>query len=322
MIFSLRRSTIVQGEVKMFLRKIISLFFFTVFCILPVLAQEEDKASAKKSRKTDIRYNEVVSPVSLYKPIYLILGNKNDQMKMQFSAKYNLFHPFKFGLYLSYSQLVFWHVYKDSMPVWEIAFNPEVFWRFQSGDNIFGDLKIPFIDYFQIGFWEHKSNGRDGEDSRGYDRSYLQLQMSFGKKLNSGFNFKYFLIHDINEILPENVPTEKNGKNDDIQDYISSYETKLFFRIKGKEGKVNKEEIYFSFGPGGGAHAFNFKKGWLEAGFKSRAILTRVRGYLQVWRGYAESLRYYDYRPGNYPEQDPADSIIKNTAIRVGIILE
>jgi len=224
------------------------------------------------------------SAVSFYKPSYFIFGNMDDQAKVQLSFKYEILK--ESGIFFGYTQTMFWMIYEISAPFSEINFNPEFFWNYGN--------KINFI---QLGFYEHKSNGKDGPASRGYDSSYLQAQFSYGDNLNGGIDFKGFYIWS------------KADENKDITDYLGYYEAKIFLRFikSGFLSKTDREELYIRGGTGGGNYGFDFKKGWVEAGLKFRVLFRSVQPHLfiQGFYGYGESLIEYNY---------------KDHAVRAGII--
>lgn len=225
------------------------------------------------------------SPISAYNPSYFIIGP--DLAKIQISFKYDIFYPWNLGLFIGYSQKMFWEIYKLSDPFSDIDFNPELFFKFESKNNFLNNADLGFIDYFQLGLFEHKSNGEDGTNSRGYDRSYVQIQVSWGDFLNIGANIKYFYIY------PSQI-----ADNPSIQNYIGSFEWKVFLKLKGKPEKVDYEELYAAFGTGGGMNGFDFSKGWQEYGFMVRTLFSRIRPYIQVWHGYGESLLDYNRDAG------------------------
>ncbi|MGE0633108.1 MAG: phospholipase A [Pseudobdellovibrionaceae bacterium] len=98
-----------------------------------------------------------------YKPNYFISGDPDT--KIQFSFKYQLLR--NYGLFFGYRQLIFWELFERSRPIVEVNYNPEFFWRLPLEDSV--------VQYFQIGFWGHDSNGLEGPVSRSYDKHYLQL---------------------------------------------------------------------------------------------------------------------------------------------------
>jgi len=120
----------------------------------------------------------------IYKNNYIITGTTighepseyNSDAKFQISVSQRLTNsvlPFRTYLMLTYTQLAFWNIYQESFPFGDINFNPTVgFGRALAYKNRFlGTLMFQF---------EHESNGKDGEDSRSWNK------LSFGAmfKLN------------------------------------------------------------------------------------------------------------------------------------------
>ncbi|HRT03514.1 MAG TPA: phospholipase A [Candidatus Diapherotrites archaeon] len=225
--------------------------------------------------------SEYEDPVSLYKDNYLIIGDKDDQTKFQISLKYNLIYPSKLGFFAGYTQKSFWKTYDNSSPFYETNYEPEIFYQFISGNNIFGNIQIPLIDYIQISPAHHLSNGRDREASRGMNTYYSEIQFSYGDIYNIGFNIKYFNYYNL------------SSKNKDYNDYRKNYESKIFFKIKSKNVKyLDKEEIScrFSGNP--------IDKGFFEVTGKVRIITTyfQPKIYIQYWQGYGEFLIDYNVK--------------------------
>jgi len=90
---------------------------------------------------------EYEDPILLYKDNYFIFGDNDDQVKFQISLQYNLIYPSKLGFFAGYTQKSFWKMYNKSAPFYETNYEPEIFYRFTSGNNVFGNIIIPFIDY-------------------------------------------------------------------------------------------------------------------------------------------------------------------------------
>lgn len=114
----------------------------------------------------------------VYKDNYIVIGSdlfrnpdrENSDAKFQISVRQRLTNsvlPFRTYLFLSYTQLAFWDVFKESFPFRDINFNPTIgvgkplVYR----DRYLGDFA------FQL---EHESNGRDGDDSRSWNKVSLQ----------------------------------------------------------------------------------------------------------------------------------------------------
>lgn len=100
-------------------------------------------------------------------------GENNSDAKFQISIMQRMTNsvlPFKTYLFLTYSQLAFWDIYKDSFPFSDINFNPTIgIGRVLNHKNRFLGTMM-----FQI---EHESNGKDDVLSRSWNK------ISFGSVL-------------------------------------------------------------------------------------------------------------------------------------------
>lgn len=101
---------------------------------------------------------------SPYKPTFFVVGKKEG--KGQFSLKARPTEAFP--LYAAYTQLMMWDIFKASAPMRDLNFNPELFYRHEIGD----EKELRWIDF---GIFEHESNGKNGGDSRSWNRSYLRF---------------------------------------------------------------------------------------------------------------------------------------------------
>jgi len=229
--------------------------------------------------------------VTLYHPNYFIAGGRDDQAKFQISVKYNLIYPERIGLFAAYTQRAWWYIYDSSKPFHEFNHEPEFFYRLESGNNIFG-LDMGVIDYIQLSPIFHRSNGKDGEYSRGMNLWYGEIQISGGNPIAFGLRAKGFGYYS------------KSSRNEDIDKYIGHYEGEVFVQVKSSMKYLNRERIYCRFGSGN-----DFEKGWMEAGLRVRILTDRIQPYVfaQVWHGYGEQMVDYD---------------IKETRVRAGISYE
>ncbi|MDE5662516.1 MAG: phospholipase A [Muribaculaceae bacterium] len=113
----------------------------------------------------------------LYKDNYFTVGSAvgqkpsalNSDVKFQISLSIRLSNatlPWNTYLYLFYTQLTFWNVFQDSMPMRDMNFNPGIGWTkpFFSKDRYIGKMTL---------IVEHESNGRDGDESRSWNRVAL-----------------------------------------------------------------------------------------------------------------------------------------------------
>lgn len=234
---------------------------------------------------------EYESPLSEYKQNYFITGDQEDQVKFQFSMKFNLLWPFESGIYFGYTQLSYWRLYDLSEPFVDNNYQPEVFYQFDSGDNLFYDISLPFIDYIKIAPYYHRSNGREeGDYNRGEDKYYGEIQASYGDVYNFGARVKVFDYYNLSE------------ENSDINKYHKNYEAGVFFKLRSKEVEhLDKEEIFVSWG----GNPIN--NGWIQVELSTRIITTYIQPklYLQIYSGYDEFMLNYNKR---------------TEAIRIGLI--
>lgn len=117
----------------------------------------------------------------IYKDNYFVVGTDlfrkptkhNSDAKFQISVRQRLTNstlPFKTYFYLTYTQKAFWDVFQDSFPFRDLNFNPTLgLGRALVRDNrLLGTIMLQF---------EHESNGKDGADSRSWNK------VSFGTNL-------------------------------------------------------------------------------------------------------------------------------------------
>jgi phospholipase A1 len=241
---------------------------------------------------------------SSYKPIYFVMGwgnldetsrlQSNDLVLVNFSMKYDPFYKIKLGLYLGYTQTMFWGLFEDSGPFKEINFKPELFLRFESGYNFLGDAVVPGLDFLQLG-WEHRSNGQAGAISRGWDRAYAQLQLGFGEAVHLGAGVKWFEFIDLDlDGVDDGVANNKFLSlvdNPDVRDYTSNFEFNVTVNL---DIPVFPLKAVLSAGPGGGPYGFNFLRGWQQLDVYFLKLAGNLRPYLQVWNGYGQSIENYN----------------------------
>lgn len=244
----------------MFNLKKIFIFFSLIFCL-----------------------NAAENKFGAYQPTYLLFGNKTDQIKTQFSFKYQF--TTMFPLYIGYTQLMLWNAYNtdDSSPIRETNYNPEIFYR--------KDINFLFIKYIQLIPFEHKSNGQPVNDKdRTLDSSGFKLGYEFKTSyLNIEIDTKYYYLYNL------------GSKNDDIRHYMGSQEYRIALYPKFLKNQVTDcEEISVRFILGQQLYRNAF-----EYSFKIRIPFDIFSPYIyfQIWDGYGESLvdynvRYTAYRGG------------------------
>ena len=226
------------------------------------------------------RATELQSPMSLYHDNFFLFGDEANQTKFQVSAKYNLLWPFDSGIYVAYSQLTHWYVYGDRDTM-HSAYQPEVLYRFTSGDNPFNNFKIPFVDYIQAAPEYHCSTGVEGVDHRAVNEYYGQIQMSVGEIYNFGFNARMFGYYTICD------------KNKDINEYQKNYQADIFFKLQsGNVLGLDKEELHCTFS------GDPLNKGFIEVKFIVRLFTTYIQPhlFLDYYRGYLQDMVTYNQK--------------------------
>ena len=111
---------------------------------------------------------------TLFKDNYFTVGTtighkptaENSDVKFQVSIAQRLTKstlPFNTYLFLMYTQKCFWNVFQESLPMYDLNFNPGI-----------GLSKLLIVKNRVIGkatlLVEHESNGRDGDASRSWNR--------------------------------------------------------------------------------------------------------------------------------------------------------
>ncbi|MFA9459819.1 phospholipase A [Thiohalorhabdus sp. Cl-TMA] len=219
---------------------------------------------------------DVLVPLSRHKPIYAVYGEPTP--KAQISFKFEIY-PYT-ELFFAYTETAFWLLREESVPFYDIKFEPELFYRH--------DLPTWWLDFVRLGLFSHSSNGEDGADSRSYDEGYLELVTELDP---GGVNFhwsnKFFTYYGLGE------------NNLDIRSYRSVYETTMSFHVglfPGDQlrwrGFLRRED----FGPGRKDH---YHVGGVQVGYMFPSLLGvdfAPQFYVQYYNGYMESWKAYDQR--------------------------
>lgn len=244
-----------------------------------------------------------------YKPIYFIFSSRPTSpirtIKFQLSYQYQ---PYRYvnklpekswqkiskkekfkrtsGLFfnsirIAYTQKAFWPISEESSPFEEFNHNPEIvsLWNFDHHR----------MKWLRFGIWEHESNGEAGDDSRGWDRAYAQTEVY----LDSSGVWKSFLNIKGWWVL------RKAAENDSITDFQGHWEIRGGLIKRPTSGlapdlpykaeaaiTIRRFAAWNRDAAGSIQVDLKYVPSWL-----SEPIL-----YLQVWRGYGESLVYYGER--------------------------
>jgi phospholipase A1 len=96
---------------------------------------------------------------------------ENSDVKFQISIRQRLTRqelPFHSYLYLFYTQKTLWNVFQESLPMHDMNFNPGIGWSklLIKDGQVSGNIIL---------LLEHESNGKDGDDSRSWNKIGLSL---------------------------------------------------------------------------------------------------------------------------------------------------
>lgn len=174
------------------------------------------------------------------------------------------------NLYTGYTNRSFWQVYnkKQSSPFRETNHEPEIWFQTTRSTKFFDfNNRINMIGI------SHQSNGQGGELSRSWNRAYANFvfereSLVFGIKLWNRFN-----------------ETPDKDDNPDITDYMGHGEFSFLYKHNLHTISLMSRNNLES----------GFERGAVELGW-SFPIADRkdIKGYVQIFSGYAESLIDYD----------------------------
>lgn len=211
----------------------------------------------------------------LYKDNYFVFGpplgkkanSHNTNIKFQISVAQRLTKstlPWGTYLYLFYTQKVFWNVLENSMPMTDLNFNPGI-----------GLAKPLFVHDRYIGkltfVIEHESNGRDGDESRSWNK--ISLGGSFMIDPNLMVHGKFW------------IPIVDGMNNKDILRYSGIYQ--MGMQVMSRNRRFN------------GAITLVKRKGWnlnyntiVELGMRMWKDANEYF-FIQYYNGYGEGLLDY-----------------------------
>ncbi len=206
-----------------------------------------------------------------YKPTYFLIGKPDTKVQISFKAELLK----GADLYLGYTQLMLWDLFRESSPFTDVNYNPELFYRISTG---------PARGYiFDLGFFEHESNGQDGENSRGWNRSYIRVSKNYryGQSTIAGWSLKFWVV------------THLEATNPDLPNYRGLYEVQLILS-SFLAPVLDVDDVLFRLYPGGHSRVNPFEGGQeltLRGKYSARKLLLPVA--FQIFHGYAESLLHY-----------------------------
>ncbi len=240
----------------------------------------------------------ILQPFTLmaHKPTYVLLGSYNtnsydptpcrkqfndpniefDDMetKFQLSVKFPLLVNLAdntFDIYAAYTNRSFWQVYNNTLssPFRETNHEPEIWLQFHPKWKIFGFTNI--WNSFGV---SHQSNGRGGVLSRSWNRIYGWFTFERG---HLAMSFKPWY----------RLPANGNDDNPDITEYLGHYELSASYKYGKHVFSIMSRNNIES----------NFHRGTIELSWSFPLYhWPYLRGYVQYFNGYGESLIDYNHR--------------------------
>ena len=209
-----------------------------------------------------------------YGPLFDAFDEEGDfgdlEAKFQFSVKGRLLatEDHRWGLWFAYTQQSHWQLYESdiSRPFRETNYEPELFASYHP-DLEFGDWRLNLVTFG----YNHQSNGRADPISRSWDRLFVEAALERGNLVLHGRAWKRIRVGDYED------------DNPDISDYYGNVELNALYRWRGSAFTLMARG-----NPATGKGAARFT-------WASRPLLGPVRGYVQVFSGYGESMIDYDW---------------------------
>ncbi|SEK90740.1 phospholipase A [Halomonas daqiaonensis] len=195
------------------------------------------------------------------------------EMKFQFSAKFNLmedlFGDYGGDLHFAYTQRSWWQAFNTdaSSPFRETNYEPEVFVDFENNMSLLGwtntNNRLAF---------SHQSNGRSDPLSRSWNRLFLESTI---------VNDDWALTLAPHWRIPE---SSEEDDNPDIHKYLGYGDITLAHRLNGD----NELSLMLRGNPSDSHLGSQVDYSW--------PLFGSIRGHVQYYYGYGESLIDYDQR--------------------------
>ncbi len=170
-------------------------------------------------------------------------------------------------IWLGYTQQSFWQAYDRaaSSPFRETNYQPEVMAVLPLNKEVAG-LNFRYLNMGLV----HQSNGQTGPLSRSWNRIYAELGVDRGNFSLSGRLWQRL----------DNAKSDND--NPDITDFLSHGDVHAVYRDNGYEYSMTARRNW------------NTQKGSIQAGW-AYPITTNLKGYIQIFAGYGQSLIDYNY---------------------------
>jgi len=205
------------------------------------------------------------------------LSSTEAKFQISFKARLWTTDDRRWGLWAAYTQQSQWQLYNGdtSRPFRENNYMPELFVSYRPGVDLGGGFNWKLLNFG----YNHQSNGRSdlisNGTNNGLSRSWDRLFAEFGVEREN-----LALFGTVWYRLPEDSDKDDNP---DITDYYGYGKLSALYRWRGNSFSAS---VRGNLATG---------KGSVEAGWFSPPLFGPLRGYVQVFSGYGESLVDYNW---------------------------
>jgi len=216
-----------------------------------------------------------------YRKNYLLpatydLQNKEDREQFETAFQFSIEKPISYNFFgmnesisAAYTQKSFWQTSADSSPFRETNYQPEVFVQFPYKNS-------QTLKGYKIAL-NHESNGRNNENSRSWNRIYLESYLQFSN---------LFVIPRVWYRIPEK---SEDDDNPDIYKYYGYGDLTLLYPYKKHTFELKLRNNFRLNDGNKGAAQLNWTFPLPDFMSTSNSY-----GFLQLFSGYGESLIDYD----------------------------
>jgi phospholipase A1 len=196
-------------------------------------------------------------------------GNVEAKFQLSVKGRLAVTGDRRWGLWFAYTQQSQWQVYESdiSRPFRETNYEPELFGTFHP-DMDLGGWRLNLVSFG----YNHQSNGRADPISRSWDRLFVEAGVERGNLVVLARAWARIRIG------------EEEDDNPGITDYYGNAEINALYKWRG-----NTFTLMGRGNPSSGKGAAQFT-------WSTRPLLGPLRGYVQLFTGYGESLIDYDWR--------------------------
>ncbi len=244
-------------------------------------AADGQAVAARPPANASSAFENFRNAITTHEPTYFAVGRAGGtHARFQVSFKYRPFTPntgeepgFIDHFYVGYTQTSLWDLHGHSKPFIDTTYNPSLFWH---KDKLLSSEQERAFLGLAAGF-EHKSNGKAGDDSRSLNDLFIQPEFNY--RFGDGSTLTF---------APRVKSYFSSSENPDYSDYAGHVDWKLRW---AQDNGLTLSGLYRR-----GKHARHATQ--LEASWPLRRTPLNMNGYLyvQYFKGYGDTLLGYDQK--------------------------